>query len=731
MRNIWEIFRRDIKRIKNNVIAMIVIMGITVVPCLYAWFNIAASWDPYKNTGNLKVAVASVDKGYEGSLIPLELNMGDQVLTSLRSNSQLDWVFTSKKKAVSGVKSGKYYAAIVIPENFSTDMMSLFSENISKPSITYYSNAKENAIAPKVTDKGASAIQRQVNEVFIETISDTVIASFKAVTNVADQNGVESIAGNLANNLDQIGSDLNVASATLSSFAGMTTSAQQLLDTTGTFLKETQNRSDKTTDSLKTTKKSFSGIEGTISGATDGVNAALNSGKEFYSQMSGIIDSAFASNSQSAADVAATLNTLASSVEKVTAAYQSLQNSLDDMADKVSGIGNTKLNALLGNISGKLGETIATQTELKNQLQSTASSLTDASGTAIQNKAELDKLVKESADSLANVKSDYEKNVKNSLDKLSKSMGDTSSSLGSLMDQLDASVDGVYDLSSSASADLTQINKALDHSCKLLDKASAKISETTGKISQMQSGGDFSQLEELISGDSSVIGEFLAAPVSLKTNQVYKIENYGSSMAPFYSTLSIWIGGIVLVAMLKTGVSTKCTEGLKKVKPHQEYLGRYLIFLIVGLLQSTLICLGDLLYLGIQCKHPFLFMLAGWFSSIVYVNIIYTLTVSFGDIGKAVSVVLLVMQVAGSGGTFPIEVAPAFFKAVYPLLPFVHSMAAFRETIGGMYGMTYWTKLGKLGIFLLLSLILGLLLRKPVIRMNEAFAEKLEETKIM
>ena len=136
MKNIWEIFRRDIKRIKNNVIAMIVIMGITVVPCLYAWFNIAASWDPYKNTGNLKVAVASVDKGYEGSLIPLELNMGDQVLTSLRSNSQLDWVFTSKKKAVSGVKSGKYYAAIVIPENFSTDMMSLLKISVNQVSHT-------------------------------------------------------------------------------------------------------------------------------------------------------------------------------------------------------------------------------------------------------------------------------------------------------------------------------------------------------------------------------------------------------------------------------------------------------------------------------------------------------------------------------------------------------------------------------------------------------------------
>ena len=107
MKNIWEIFRRDIKRIKNNVIAMIVIMGITVVPCLYAWFNIAASWDPYGNTGNLKVAVASVDEGYEGSLIPLQINIGDQVLTSLRSNSQLDWVFTGRKKAIDGCKVRK------------------------------------------------------------------------------------------------------------------------------------------------------------------------------------------------------------------------------------------------------------------------------------------------------------------------------------------------------------------------------------------------------------------------------------------------------------------------------------------------------------------------------------------------------------------------------------------------------------------------------------------------
>ena len=135
MKNVWKIFQRDMMRVRNNVIALVVIIGISVVPCLYAWFNIAASWDPYSNTGNLKVAVASVDEGYEGSLIPIEINIGDKVLSALRENTQMEWVFTTEEKATSGVKSGKYYAAIVIPKDFSNKMMSVFSEKVEKPEI--------------------------------------------------------------------------------------------------------------------------------------------------------------------------------------------------------------------------------------------------------------------------------------------------------------------------------------------------------------------------------------------------------------------------------------------------------------------------------------------------------------------------------------------------------------------------------------------------------------------
>lgn len=153
MLNIFRIFIGDLKKISRNAIAWIVVLGLTVVPSLYAWFNIAASWDPYSNTDQLKVAVSSVDKGYEGDIIPISLNLGNQVISALRENTQLNWVFTDKEDAIDGVKSGKYYASIVIPKNFSTDMMSLFSDNVSHSDIIYYLNEKENAIAPKITDK--------------------------------------------------------------------------------------------------------------------------------------------------------------------------------------------------------------------------------------------------------------------------------------------------------------------------------------------------------------------------------------------------------------------------------------------------------------------------------------------------------------------------------------------------------------------------------------------------
>ena len=726
MKNVWKIFQRDMMRVRNNVIALVVIIGISVVPCLYAWFNIAASWDPYSNTGNLKVAVASADEGYEGSLIPIEINIGDKVLSALRENTQMEWVFTTEEKATSGVKSGKYYAAIVIPKDFSNKMMSVFSEKVEKPEITYYSNAKENAIAPKVTDKGAGAVQRQVNEVFIETVSDTTLTVLQAVSNMTQASGAETIVDNLNTNLNQIAGDLTASAGLLESFSDMTGSAQKLLSSTTEFLQTVQQQTKESRQTFQETSKTFSGLDDSMDAAADSVGTALKSAENVYDQMDQVISGAFSDESADAQQIASTLDTLAGQVGNVVTAYTSVRDSVAAVADKYP-----ETSPLVDAIVVRMDTSIQQQKNLQSKLQDSAKGLRDATTDLGTARSELKDLAAKNRENMSGVSASYKSSVQKSLNQLSASLTSSKQEISSLLSQLDQSANGIYKLTDTADSDLSEIQKVLGDSGELLTEASDRIADTTARLDEMEASGDFSELKALISGDKAAISTFLAAPVSLDTHKIYEIANYGSSMAPFYSVLSIWIGGIVLVAMLKVNVSENCTKGLKNVKLHQIYFGRFITFMIVGLFQSTLIALGDLLYLGIQCEHPFLFLLGCWFSSLVFVNIIYTLTVSLGDIGKAVSVILLVVQVAGTGGTFPIEVAPSFFRAVYPLLPFTHSMAALRETVGGMYGMNYWINLGKLAIFLGISLIVGLVLRKPIIKANDAFTEKLEETKLM
>lgn len=730
MKNIFEIVKRDALRIHKNVIALLVILGITIVPCLYAWFNIAASWDPYSNTGSLKVAVATVDTGYTGNLIPIEMNIGDKILTALRENDQLDWVFTSKKEAINGVRSGEYYAAIVIPENFSNHMMSIFSSNIQNPNLIYYYNEKENAIAPKVTDKGASALQTQVNEVFTKTLTDSVLIALQSVSDIADKNGAESILANLISNLNRISTDLSTSASTIQSFSSMTNAAGDMLESTSAFLKQSQEHSNNNLSSLQGITDTMSNIQNLLNGATTGINSALVSSQSFYSQISEVIDEAFASQSDNANSIANTLDGVSNQIAGVITKYQTLHDAVASLQSSISE-SKPELAAELDSVLRRLNSAIESQTTLKNSIDQAATDIRNTPEQITSSKEALDTLIQTNSQRLAQVQTDYESNLKQSLTNLFDSIDNTSSTIDTLLTQLDVSIKDTQKVSDSASSDLKQIGTALANTSDLIGNVSHQLETTIKHLNEIGSSGDFHQLQQILSSDSTLISNFLASPVKLSTTELYPIENYGSSMAPFYSVLSIWVGGIVLVAILKVTVSATSIAGLTKVKPYQIYLGRYAVFLIVGLLQSTLICLGDLYYLQIQCLHPFLFLFAGWVSSIVFVNIIYTLTVSFGDIGKAICVILLVVQVAGSGGTFPIETAPAFFRAMYPLLPFTHSMNAMRECIGGMYGLTYWKELGLLAIFLIISLILGLVLRNPIIRLNDKFMEKLESTHLI
>ena len=163
MRNIWKIFTTDIRRISNNVVAVVIIMGLSILPALYAWFNIFSNWDPYEPaaTSQLKVAVASDDAGAE--IMGLSLNVGDSVLEALGANTTIGWVFPgTTEEALEGVKNSDYYAALIIPENFTQEMLGFLDGEVDHPTIYYYENEKKNGIAPKITGKAKNAVQEQV-----------------------------------------------------------------------------------------------------------------------------------------------------------------------------------------------------------------------------------------------------------------------------------------------------------------------------------------------------------------------------------------------------------------------------------------------------------------------------------------------------------------------------------------------------------------------------------------
>ena len=171
-KRIVGIMAHDFQRVFTNPVAAIIAVGVMVLPSLYAWFNIQASWDPYGSTDNISVAVSNVD---EGTVVQgMELNVGKSIVESLAENEQIGWKFVNKEKALAGVRSGKYYAAVVIPEDFSKNMTSVLTPDIERPKIEYYVNEKKNAIAPKITDKGVGVIQQMVNKTFISE-SVTVI----------------------------------------------------------------------------------------------------------------------------------------------------------------------------------------------------------------------------------------------------------------------------------------------------------------------------------------------------------------------------------------------------------------------------------------------------------------------------------------------------------------------------------------------------------------------------
>lgn len=736
MRNIIAILKRDLSRIRGSVVALIVAVGLVIVPTLYAWFNIAGSWDPYGNTGNLKVAVANSDDGYMSDLIPVRVNIGDTVVSALRENDQLDWRFVSESDAVEGVRSGEYYAAVVIPENFSSRMMTVFSSDAEHAEIVYYENQKANAIAPRVTDKAASAVRQQIDETFAKTISDVGLATTSSLLEFMDGDQIATYAGNLSGTLAGAITTLRDASGSVDEFAGLLQSSTGLLDSMSDLLASAGAANEDAEALVGDAKTGLSGMHDALDAAVAAINQSLKDSAGDYDAAAKAIDEAFGAADAHVSLTVTQLRDASADVAKRASDMRDVQDNILAVERDVEGSNlPEKLKAELVQkidiVANTVGNVANQQELLAKHLSDAAASLETGAADARAKAQAVKDGIAEAKGSIGGVKDSYNATLKQQISDLSDAVADVARRGSDMADDLGATVTDLSHAASALSDDLAGAHAVLADASADLVSAADDLQRLKEGLDTAVTSGDLDRVRELIGSDPAALADALAAPVALDRQAVYHIKNYGSAMAPFYTTLSIWVAGIVLAAMLKANVDEADVKALGNPRLHELYLGRYAFFALLAFAQATLVCAGDLLFFGIQCEHPFQFMLVGWLAGFVFSNMIYTLTVSFGDIGKAIAVVLLVMQVAGSGGTFPIEMTADFFQAVYPFLPFTHAINAMHAAMAGAYGMEFWIELGTLALYLIPSLALGLVFRRPVIRANRWIIEKLEETKLM
>lgn len=736
MRNIIAILKRDLSRIRGSVVALIVAVGLVIVPTLYAWFNIAGSWDPYGNTGNLKVAVANSDNGYMSDLIPVRVNIGDTVVSALRENDQLDWRFVSESDAVEGVRSGEYYAAVVIPENFSSRMMTVFSSDAEHAEIVYYENQKANAIAPRVTDKAASTVRQQIDETFAKTISDVGLATTSSLLEFMDGDQIAAYAGNLSGTLAGAITTLRDASGSVDEFAGLLQSSTGLLDSTSDLLASAGTASKDAEALVGDAKTGLSGMHDALDAAVAAINQSLKDSAGDYDAAAKAIDEAFGAADAHVSLTVTQLRDASADVAKRASDMRDVQDNILAVERDVEGSNlPEKLKAELVQkidiVANTVGNVANQQELLAKHLSDAAASLETGAADARAKAQAVKDGIAEAKGGIGGVKDSYNATLKQQISDLSDAVADVARRGSDMADDLGATVTDLSHAASALSDDLAGAHAVLADASADLVSAADDLQRLKEGLDTAVTSGDLDRVRELIGSDPAALADALAAPVALDRQAVYHIKNYGSAMAPFYTTLSIWVAGIVLAAMLKANVDEADVKALGNPRLHELYLGRYAFFALLAFAQATLVCAGDLLFFGIQCEHPFQFMLVGWLAGFVFSNMIYTLTVSFGDIGKAIAVVLLVMQVAGSGGTFPIEMTADFFQAVYPFLPFTHAINAMHAAMAGAYGMEFWIELGTLSLYLIPSLALGLVFRRPVIRANRWIIEKLEETKLM
>ena len=626
------------------------------------------------------------------------------MIDGLKENTTIGWVFDdSKDKTLEGVRSGEYYAALIVPKDFTEKMISFLGGDPVNPAIDYYENSKKNAIATKITSKAKTAVQEQINTTFVSTLTQVLTESGEMLSQT-DENGVD-IVSVTTDKLDGIDKNLQTYVDILNTFSLVTGSASDLADSAQTLILNTQGLFNSSQDTVSSMHNSV------LSGAqtADTVSSLISISLDSMDQDLSVLDEQV--DGLSEGDT-----------------YSTVQNSTESVK-KVTGSTLTVLKDVLGETDKKLSAVDKSYKQLEKDLKTFKK---DGKVTAqnlrhLKNTLKLD--IKDCKDSLREIRNSFtysiNPNVSKTILNIEKSLIQTGAMLNN--------VEGCFgDISNALEAYKTTLDSGTDD-IKATKDYVAGIQKDIRKLSKSLkalSGNDqYNEMIEVLKTDPQMIAQFVASPVAMETEAIYPIRTYGSAMAPFYTVLAIWVGALILVALIH--VEVRREDDLKEVRSLHAFFGRYITFFLIGQIQAAITVLGDLFYINIQCPHPFLFWLAAAASSFVFTLFIYSLTVAMGNVGEAIAVVVMVIQVAGAGGTFPIEVLPTVYQMIYKFLPFTYCMNALRECVGGMYRNDYWKDIRTLGIYVLISLFIGLVVAIPFRKLNKKIERSKEKSKVM
>lgn len=695
MKNIIEIFRNDIKEVFRKTNTWIIIIGLIFLPSMYAWPNILSSWDPYGHTNNIKVAVTSEDDG--ATVDGKELNLGKSLVEGLKNNKNLDWQFVSnKQQAEDGVRIGDYYASIVVPKNFSQDMTSVSRTEPKRATIEYTVNEKINAISPKITNSGASAIANNISKNFVETANGIIFERLHEVGIKFEEN-LPSIE-KAKEEIFKLNDNFSTYESTLSELIGKVEYGYNILNNVQNTLPEIDRVA---TNSIMIADKAGITINN-IQGFNERLLPIINNHLNVVEEVS-----------KEANVIAKELQQKPDKTEEIKARQKALDNRLQASTERLQ---------LVKNIFEYFNK-LSSERLFNNQLERVTTLLNDITTIKEVNNNIYNKM--DHYDEIANTVKEEFVNKSARVNEVSSNMNsklnvEVAPLISQVLSKAEVNIDKVSGIIAGAQGELPAVERKLSETevkisnayGKLLSlqaqmpSAKSKIQKLTDEIKKADSGIDKNQLFNLLKVDYKQQAEFFANPVKLQENKLYHIENYGSAMTPFYTVLSIWIGSLLMSSLL----TTKVEDEEKKYKPYQKYFGRGLLFVIISLFQTLIITLGDMYVLGTQATSPYRFVLYALLISLLFSSIIYTIVCILGNVGKAVCIVLLVLQLGSSGGTFPIQMTSEFFQALYPKVPFTYSIGLLREAVGGVYIPAVERDIKILFIYLIIVLVGGAIL---------------------